>query len=99
MKNILIAVLFISTSAMCQREGTESFKDTVKCVMLCSDTTGMARGLTYFQRGFEVRYHYWPSHPDYSVINEEMTITVIDYLDNKKRAIKSLVWQSQELEP
>lgn len=87
------------------------FTDTVKCMMLCIDTLEkLPKGiyaqfdadgtwhpglLVIWQRGYEIRKHYWPYHPDYSSWNEEMAIESVGYLDEKKKPLKYMVWLSK----
>ena len=81
-----------------QSPHAKEFTDTVPCIMLVSDTA-MHRSPAFSLNGFAIRRHYWPYHPDYAVINEQMEIDVTDYLDERHRRIRYFVWISKNLKP
>jgi hypothetical protein len=41
----------------------------------------------FYVRGYEIRKHFWPYHPDYAIIDEEMSVETIGYLNGNYIAV------------
>jgi hypothetical protein len=89
------------------KEPAKTYIDTIPILMLVCDTITIKNisysmnglpvgGWAFWMKGYEIREHYWSYHPDYMIMNEQMSIRNIVYLDAEKKPLNKniVVWIS-----